>query len=161
MPKTWQTPCFSKASHTIFATQIGLKRVSLAHFPLGNHWLILMWDSCDTCSHRVFEFGRVLLRSPSSGRVIQSQLSSITSRQLSNISKDGESSTFLGDLSLSQGKCLLTFQRNLLCFSVCPSPLILDPSSSCPHFMCSYTLMRVPWALSSPRWIAWTLSAFP
>lgn len=99
------------------------------------HWLTLMWDSYNTCSHRVFEVGRVLLGSPSSGRVSQSQSSRITPRQLSNISKDGELSTSLGNLCsvTLTGKVFTDIQREPLVFQCVPitsgpGPILFSPS---------------------------------
>lgn len=80
------------------------------------------------------EIGRDLWRS--SG--VQSHLRSVTysqtprtvSRQLLSISEDGDSTTYLGHVCqdsviLLFKKYFFTFRGNLLCFGLCPLPLVL------------------------------------
>jgi len=64
-------------------------------------------------------------------RVTQSRLQRTLSRQVSNISREGDSTTSLG--SLGQGsitlrgkKFFLVFRRDFLCFRLCPLPLVLS-----------------------------------
>lgn len=63
-----------------------------------------------------------LLQLPCSGKATYSQLTTIASRWLSNTSKNRESTTSLGNLTV---KCFVMFRRNLLCFILCPLPLLL------------------------------------
>ena len=51
----------------------------------------------------------------------QSQLPRTVARRLSNISKEGDSTT-----SLTVEQCFLLFRRHLLCFRLCPLPLVLS-----------------------------------
>ena len=62
------------------------------------------------------------------------------------------------------------FRGNLLCFSLCPWPLVLSlgtteeslaQSSLHPHFRYLYTFIRCLCAFSSPGWTVPDLSAFP
>ncbi|KAK4817104.1 hypothetical protein QYF61_027967 [Mycteria americana] len=62
---------------------------------------------------------------------LQSRLPGTVSRWLLSGSKDGDSTTSLGSLCqclvIHTGKkCFLRFRRNLLCFSLCPLPLVLS-----------------------------------
>jgi len=52
-----------------------------------------------------------------------------------SISKDGDPTTSLGKLpqcsvTLTVKKCFLMFRGNLLCFSLCPLPLVLSVDTS-------------------------------
>ena len=67
----------------------------------------------------------------------------------------------------SKKTCFPRSRGNLLCFSLFPSLMVPSvgtsvksqaPFSLHPPFMSLYTLMRSPWALSSP---GWTVPAFP
>jgi len=88
------------------------------------------------CFHpRTVEVGRDLggdlVQAPCSTRATSSQLPRTVSRQLLNISKDGDSITSLGNLcqrllTLTVKKCFLTFRGNLPCFGLCPLPLVLS-----------------------------------
>ena len=80
------------------------------------------------------------------------------SRQLSNISKVWDCKILLGNLfqgsvTLTVKKCFLMIRGNLLCFSLCPLPLILSLGtvekslalfSLYPPFRYLYTLIRSP-----------------
>ena len=97
------------------------------------------------------------------------------SRWLLNISKDGGSTTSLSNLcqclvTCTVKKCFPMFGGNLLCFSVCTLPLVLSLgttekglalSSLHPRFRYFHTLMRSPWAFSSPGCTVPALSAVP
>ena len=77
--------------------------------------------------------------------------------------KDGDYTTSLGSLcqcsvTFPVKKCFLMFRGNLLCFSLCPLPLVLSlgttekslaPSSLHPPFRYLCTLIRSPWTSSS------------
>ena len=74
--------------------------------------------------------GGHLVQAPCSSRATWSRLPRTTSRWLLSISKDGNSTTPLGNLcqcsaTLAGKKCFLMFRGNLLCFSLCPLPLVL------------------------------------
>ena len=73
-------------------------------------------------------------------------------------------------VTLAVRTCFLIFRGNLLCFSLWPWPLVLSlsttekslaPSSLHPPLRYLYTLVRSPWAFSSPGWTVPALSAFP
>ena len=74
--------------------------------------------------------GDDLVQPSCSSGATQSQLPRIVPRQLLEISKDGDSTASLGKLcqclvTLTLKKCFLMFRGNLLCFSLCPLPLVL------------------------------------
>lgn len=80
-----------------------------------------------------------LIYPPCSSRFTHSQLPRTLSSQLKNISKDGDSTTSLHNLyqclvTLLVKKCFLMLRRNLLCFGMGPSPLVLSLSTTekCP-----------------------------
>ena len=127
---------------------------------------------------------RLRLEGTSAGHLVQPWCSSratwnwlprTMSRRLLNFSKDGDTTASPGNLcqcsvTLSVTKCFLMFRGNLPCFSLCPLPLVLSlgtteqslaPSSL--HPPCRYwcTLMRSPWAFSSPGWTVPAPSASP
>ena len=94
---------------------------------------------------------------------------------LLSISKDADSTTALDNLcqhlvTLTVRKCFLMFRGHLLCFCLCPLPLVLSlgtnakslaPSYPHPPFRYSYTLISSPWVFSSPGWTIPALSPFP
>ena len=110
-----------------------------------------------------------------SSRATYSQLLGTMSRQLLSISKDGDYTPSPGNLcqslvTLIVKKCFLMFRQSLLCFSLCPLPLVLSlgsteksltPSSVHPSCRYLYTLMRYPWVCSSPGWTVPALLACP
>ena len=84
---------------------------------------------------RLVGVGRDLCGSSSPGpywsRVTQSRLHRTLSRRVLNISREGESTTPLGNLfqssvTLRGKKFFLMFSWNFLCFSLCPLPLVLS-----------------------------------
>ena len=86
-------------------------------------------------NHRMFRVGRDLCGSsspsPCQSRVTQSRLHRTASRQVLNISREGDSTTSLGSLfkgsvTLRGKKFFLMFRRNFLCLSLCPLPLVLS-----------------------------------
>ena len=132
-------------------------------------------------NHRTVEVGRDLWRkSYPKPWATQSLFPRTMSRWFLNISKDWGSTASLGNLCGylvpfmwvcgTVKKCFLMFRGNLLCFSLCPLPLILPldttgkslalPTLQHPFRYLS-TLVRSPWAFSSPGWTVPTLSTFP
>lgn len=108
--------------------------------------------------------GRHLVQPLCSNRVTHSQLCRTMSRQLSNISNDGDSTTFLGNLCY--GLVTLMFRQSFSHFSSRPLPLVstdrsLAPSSLHPSFRYFDTLMRSFLSLSFSYLTAPALSAFP
>ena len=86
-------------------------------------------------NHRMFGVGTDLCGSPSPtpcwSRVTQSRLHSTFSRQVWNISREGDSTPSLGSLcqcsiTLRGKKFFLIFSWNFLCFGLCPLPLVLS-----------------------------------
>jgi len=86
-------------------------------------------------NHRMFGVGRDLWGSssttPCRSKVTQSRLHRTVSRQVFNISREGDSTTSLGSLcqcsvTLRGKKFFLMFSWNFLCFSLCPLPLVLS-----------------------------------
>ena len=72
-----------------------------------------------------------LVQPPCQRRVTQSRLHRNSSRQVLNISTEGESTTPLDSLfqcsiSLRAKKFFPVFRYNFLCFSLCPLPLVLS-----------------------------------
>ena len=72
-----------------------------------------------------------LLQHPCRSRVTYSRLHRTLSRQVLNISREGDSTTSLGSLfqcsvALRGTKFFLMFRRNFLCLSLCPLPLVLS-----------------------------------
>jgi len=68
---------------------------------------------------------------PCRSRVIYSRLHRTLSRWVLNISREGDSTTSLGNLfqcsiTLRVKKFFLMFRRNFLCFGLCPLPLVLS-----------------------------------
>ena len=85
--------------------------------------------------HRMFRVGRDLCGSPSPtpcrSRVTQSRPHRTTSRQVWNISREGDSTASLGSLfqcsvTLRVKKFFLGFSWSFLGFSLCPLPLVLS-----------------------------------
>jgi len=71
-----------------------------------------------------------LVKPPCWSRVTYSRLHRTLSRQVLNISKEGDSTTSLGNLfqcsvTLRGKKFFLMFRGNFLCFSLCPLSLLL------------------------------------
>jgi len=72
-----------------------------------------------------------LVQPPCRSRVTYSRLHRILSRWVLNISREGDSTTYLGSLfqcsvTLRGKKFFLMFRRNFLCFNLCPLPLVLS-----------------------------------
>jgi len=72
-----------------------------------------------------------LVQPPCQSRVTYSRLHRTLSRQVLNISREGDSTTSVGSLcqcsvTLRVKKLFLMFRRNFLCFSLCPLPLVLS-----------------------------------
>ena len=72
-----------------------------------------------------------LVQPSSRSRVTYSRLHRNLSRQILNISREGDSTTSLGSLfqcsvTLRGKKFFLLFRRNFLCLSLCPLPLVLQ-----------------------------------
>jgi len=72
-----------------------------------------------------------LLQPSCRSRVTYSRLHRAASRWVLNISREGDSTTYLGSLfqcsvTLRGKKFFLMFRRNFLCFSLCPLPLVLS-----------------------------------
>lgn len=96
------------------------------------------------------------------------------SRLLWNKSKAGKPTTSLRNMcqclvTITGKKCFLIFRGYLLCFCLCPLPLVLalGPTEKSliitslqPFYRCLYTLMRSPRAIPSLFWWDSTLSAF-
>lgn len=85
-------------------------------------------------NQRMAEIGRDLWRESGVqshwGSVTYSQTPRTVPRQLLSISEDGDSTTYLGHVCqdsviLVFKKCFFTFRGNLLCFGLCPLPLVL------------------------------------
>jgi len=75
--------------------------------------------------------GDLLVQPPYQSRVIYGRLHSTTSRWVLNISREGESTTplgnlFQGSITLKVKKFFLVFRRNFLGFILCPLPLVLS-----------------------------------
>ena len=71
-----------------------------------------------------------LVQPPCRSRGTCSRLHRTLSRQVLNISREGDSTTSLGSLfqcsvTLRWKKFFLIFRRNFLCFRLCPLPLVL------------------------------------
>ena len=76
-----------------------------------------------------------LVQPPCWSRVTYSRLHRTLSRRVLNISREGDSTTSLGNLfqgfvTLRVKKFFLMFRRSFLCFNLCPLPLVL--LLSCP-----------------------------
>ena len=72
-----------------------------------------------------------LVQPPCRSRVTYNRLHRTSSRQVLNISREGDSTTSLGSLfqgsvTLRGKKFFLLFRRNFLCFSLCLLPLVLS-----------------------------------
>ena len=86
-------------------------------------------------NHRMVGVGRDLCGSSSPTPLLKQghpeRLHRTASRQVLNISREGDSTTSLGSLfqgsvTLRRKKFFLMFRRNFLCFSLCPLPLVLS-----------------------------------
>ena len=113
----------------------------------------------NTQNHRMSGGGRDLCGSssppPCRSRVAYSRLHRTLSRQVLNISREGDSTTSLGSLcqgstTLRGKKFFLMFRRNFLCFSLCPLTLIqLVPRLiwCCPHLFYLQVCHRISFNL--------------
>ena len=75
--------------------------------------------------------GGHLVQPPCSSKATLSKLPRAMSSKVLNNSKDGDSTTSLGNLcqcsvTLTEGQFPLPFRQHLLCFSLCPRPLVLS-----------------------------------
>jgi len=90
-----------------------------------------------------------LTQTPCPSRVTWSRLHRTLSRQVFNISREGDSTTSLGNLfqgsiTLRVKKFFLMFRWNFLCFSLCPlpqaqlpQPFLIGQMLQSPHHPCS------------------------
>jgi len=92
-----------------------------------------MWYESDfllTESQNVRGWKGLLVQPPCQSRVAYSRLHRTSSRQVFNISREGDSTTSLWNLfqcSVTlRVKKFLMFRQNFLCFSLCPLPLVLS-----------------------------------
>jgi len=104
----------------------------------GNLVDVVFLDICKA-SHRITKSqndglegtsGDHLVQPTCQSRVTQRRLHRNLSRRILNTSREGESTTPLGNLfqcsvTLEEKKFFLMFKRNFLCFSLCPLPLVL------------------------------------
>ena len=110
-------------------------------------------------------FGDHLVQPLSSGRATESWLPRTMSRHLWNIFKNRDSTTSWTTctsaqlITLAVEKCFLMFRGNDRGFSLCPWRLVLSlgiteisltPSALHPSLQRLVSLMRYPWAFSSP-----------
>ena len=95
----------------------------------------MIMQNRESQNYRMLRGGRDLCGSssptPCSSRVTQSRLHRTASRWVLNFSREGDSTTSLGNLfqcsvTLRVKKFFLMFSWNFLCFSLCPLPLVLS-----------------------------------
>jgi len=107
-------------------------------------------------NHRMLGVRRDLCGSPSPtpcpSRVTQSRLHSTLSRRVWNISREGDSTTSLGNLFqgsiILKGKFFLIFRWNFPCFSLCPLPLVLSlGTTEKSHSVIILPAQRMTWML--------------
>ena len=112
----------------VFASEISQDKYS--------DWFIHFTSIDEKCGgdryHRMAELGRDLWRSSGPTPLLtHSQLPRTMSRQLFNISEDGGSTSSVGNLcrcsvTPAVKECFPIFRWNLLCFTLCPLPLVLS-----------------------------------
>jgi len=102
---------------------------------IGNEYLACLY--IESQNHRITEWQGLegtsvdhLVQPPCQSRVTYSRLHRTASRQVLNISREGESTTSLGNLfqgsvTLRGKKFFLLFRWDFLCFSLCLFPLVL------------------------------------
>ncbi|KAK4832342.1 hypothetical protein QYF61_021871 [Mycteria americana] len=114
------------------------------------------WPQITECLRLERTSGGQLVQPPCSSRATYSKFPRTMSRQILNISKLGDSTTSTGSLcqcsvTFVVQKCFLMFRGNLLCFRLCPLPLVLSPGTNArslapfslhPPFKYLYILMR-------------------
>jgi len=119
------------ASRTTGETQ----QESLPCAEAGYIWPTARTGFLQALSHRMLGVRRDLCGSssptPCRSRVTYRRLHRALSRQVLNISREGDSTTSLGSqfqcsVTLRVKKLFLMFRRNFMCFSLCPLPLVLS-----------------------------------